>query len=167
RRVIRPKPAAPAATSSTVAGSGTAPGPTGSPNTRSSSTARSGPTGKSRTPAPSAAVPLTMRTRDTTGIANSTPVKDNVSLPASDCAKNVPSDVLVASNKEIEVAFAKSTSVNTAPKPRDSAAVVLPGTKKFTSTILLPSAGKSRGTLKTPTVTVEAVLILPNSPRPT
>ena len=79
-------------------------------------------------------------------------MKDNVSLPASGCAKNVPSDVLVASNKEIEVAFARSTSVNTAPKPRDSAGVVLPGTKKFTSTTLLPSAVNSRGALKTPNV---------------
>jgi hypothetical protein len=45
------------------------------------------------------------------------------------------------------VVFALSTSVKTAPKPDVKEAVVLPGTKKFTSVIVLPIAVNKRGSL--------------------
>src|SRR4051794_17146181 len=46
------------------------------------------------------------------------------------------------------VTSGRSTSVNTAPKPVVRAGVALPGTKKRTSTMLLPNPVNSRGALK-------------------
>jgi hypothetical protein len=48
------------------------------------------------------------------------------------------------SNNSIEVVFAKSTSLKIAPKPLIEAGVLVPGTKKSTSTTLLPSEVKRR-----------------------
>ena len=62
-------------------------------------------------------------------------------------AKNVPSDTLAALKKVSEVVAARSTSLNTAPKPRLSAAWVLPGTKKPTSTTFEPSPVNRRWAL--------------------
>jgi len=61
------------------------------------------------------------------------------------------------------VVFARSTSEKTAPNPEVKAGVVLPGTKKFISTILLPSAVKRRCALKVVNNPVYAALRLPNS----
>jgi hypothetical protein len=122
-----------------VEASGTA--ETGSPYTKSSITTRS-------TPAPSlgpnAALPLVMSTRETMSLPKSTPKNDRLWLVLGTAgAKKVPSDTLFASKNVRLVVFGRVTFVNTEPKPRVSAGVVLPGTKKSTSSTLLPRAVNS------------------------
>ena len=91
------------------------------------------------------------------------PAKDSVSLPVVFGAKTVPISALVRSKNWILVVFARSTSVNTAPKPVVNAGVVLPGMKKLTSTMLLPSAVNNRCGLKVAKRLGYVGLILPNS----
>jgi hypothetical protein len=68
--------------------------------------------------------------------------EESVSLPVAAGTANVPSDTFAASKNCKVVVFARSTSVKTAPNALVVAAVVEPGTKKPTSTILLPIAGE-------------------------
>src|SRR3954466_15797314 len=98
----------------------------------------------SETPAPSALFPLVIRTRETTFVGKLTPRNENVSLPTVAGTKNVPSVAFAWSKNWIEVVLARSTSLKTAPNPRTSAGVVVPGTKKFTSTTFDPRPVKRR-----------------------
>src|SRR5947208_1707544 len=90
-------------------------------------------------------LPEVMRTRPIRGLPlKDTPRNENVSLPAKLPAKNVPREVFAPSKNCNEVVFARSTSLNTTPKPVTNAGVVEPGTKKVTSVTLLPNAVNSR-----------------------
>ena len=91
---------------------------------------------------PKAMFPFVMRTRPIPSLNPVTPRKDSPLFAVG--AKNVPSDTPLVLKYWIEVVFAKSTSVKTDPNPLTVAGFVLPGTKKLTSTILLPTALKSR-----------------------
>ena len=100
---------------------------------------------KSIPPGANAAVPLVMRTLVTTGSLNSTPRKDSVSFaPTTLGTDQVPRKAPPKPKKLRVVASAMSTSVKTAPNPLVNACVVVPGMKKLTSTMLLPSAVKRR-----------------------
>jgi hypothetical protein len=59
--------------------------------------------------------------------------------------------------------LARSTSVNTAPKPVVKPGVFVQGTKKFTLVIVLPIAVKSRGELNVVKRPGYVALMLPNS----
>src|SRR5207247_7432439 len=92
-------------------------------------------------------LPLVIRTREIRSPAlKNTPKKESPLLAVG--TKEVPRDVLLALKYSIEVVPAKSTSVKTAPKPFVVAGVLLPGTKKLTSRMLLPNAVKRRCELK-------------------
>jgi hypothetical protein len=64
---------------------------------------------------------------ETTALSKSTPRNESPSLPTLYRDKEVPSELLALSKKVRLVALARSTSVNTAPKPLVSAAVLVPG----------------------------------------
>src|SRR6266545_2898318 len=109
---------------------------------KSSITTTSGPGGKSF--GPTAVLPLVIRTRPTRSPAlKKTPRKQSPPLEEEPSGK-VPRLTFRESKYWIDVAEATSTSVKTAPKPDVVAGVVEPGTKKLTSTTLLPRAVKSR-----------------------
>src|SRR5215216_3946252 len=105
-----------------------------------------------------------MRTRATTAVGNDTARNESVALaPATFGAKNVPRLAFETSKNWIDVVLARSTSVKTAPNPLTVAGVVVPGTKKLTSTTLLPSAVNSRCGEKAANVAVYEKSMLPNS----
>ena len=94
---------------------------------------------------PSAEFPLVIRTRPTRSPAlKTTPRKLKFSLPIKAGTKKVPRELFISSKNWIDVVERLSTSVKTAPKPEVVAGVVEPGTKKLTSTMVLPSAVNSR-----------------------
>src|SRR5215211_1289019 len=97
---------------------------------------------------PTGTLPEVMRTPEIIGSGNKMPKNENVSEPAVAGTKNVPSDLFALPKRVIDVVFAKSTSLNTAPKPWVKAGVSVPGIKKFTSKVLLPREVKSRCGLK-------------------
>src|SRR3712207_3622506 len=91
---------------------------------------------------PKALLPLMIRTLAMPSSNPDTPRKDRPLFAGG--AKKVPSEAPLVLKYWMEVAFGRSTSAKTEPKPLTVAGAVLPGTKKFTSTILLPIAVKSR-----------------------
>src|SRR5206468_4406760 len=106
--------------------------------------------------------PLVIRTREIRSPAlKNTPKKESPLLAVG--TKEVPRDVLLALKYSIEVVQAKSTSVKTAPKPFVVAGVLLPGTKKLTSRMLLPNAVKRRCELKVWNIEEYVGLMLSNS----
>jgi hypothetical protein len=74
---------------------------------------------------------------------NRTPANDWVAVPAAAGTANVPRLFVAASKNSMLVVLARSTSVKTAPKALTVAGVVVPGTKKKISTILLLTAVNS------------------------
>ena len=124
---------------------------------KSSITPRSAPPARlSFTPAPSAVLPLVMRTLPILSPAlKDTPRNDKLwlaTVPAG--TLKVPSDALIWLNYWIVVLPSVSTSVNIAPNPATVAAVAVPGRKKFTSVVMLPIAVNKRCTQNTPNVLV-------------
>src|SRR4029453_5282679 len=103
-----------------------------------------------------------MRTREMTGSGNKIPRNENVSEPAVAGTKNVPSELFALPNRVIDVVFAKSTSLNTAPKPWVKAGLSDPGIKKFISKVLLPREVKRRCGLNVSNVAEYVGLILSN-----
>src|SRR6267154_1797549 len=114
---------------------------------------------------PNAALPLVIRTRPTDAVLKMTP-RNDTSLEAVG-TKKVPNEVPTALKYSIDVVVALSTSVKTAPKPVTFAGVVLPATKKVTSSTLLPRVVKSRCAENVANCAGYVALMLPNSTDPT
>src|SRR5262249_17498835 len=96
---------------------------------------------------PSATFPFVIRTRATTLEAKSAPRNENASLPSSAGTLSFWRVAFAASKNSIVVVLATSTSLKAGRKPRTSAGVVDPGTKKVTSTTFEPTAVNRRGAL--------------------
>ena len=94
---------------------------------------------------PNALFPVVIRTLPIASV-NVTPRNESPLLEVG--TKNVPREAFDRlKNSKLDV-FARSTSVNTAPKPKMDAGVLVPGTKKLASITLVPNGLKSRGALK-------------------
>src|SRR6266496_3517728 len=111
---------------------------------------------------PSMELPLVIRTREIRSPAlKNTPKKERPLLAVG--TKKVPSDALLVSKYCMDVRLARSTSVKTAPKPLTVAGVLLPGTNRLTSRMLLPNAVKRRCGLNVWNIEEYVGLILSNS----
>ncbi len=92
----------------------------------------------STTPAPSATLPLVMRTRAMVAPSSETTEAIERPLVAVTGANETPMRLPVTSKASTLVVLGRSTSVKTTPKPFVVAFVVVPLTKKSTSVISLP-----------------------------
>src|SRR5437773_11280373 len=111
---------------------------------------------------PSMELPLVIRTREIRSPALKNTPKKERPLLAVGTKEGVPSDALLASKYCMDVMLRRSTSVKTAPKPLTVAGVLLPGTKKLTSRMLLPNAVNRRCGLKVWNIEEYVALILSN-----